>query len=52
MSTRNIEAVRIFRPIALGQVRDDIEACATAIVDLIFGVNLLPPFDKAKLWHA
>jgi hypothetical protein len=48
---RNTEAVRIHRPIALGQVRDDIEACVYALVDIVFGENLLP-VSRVPLWRA
>ena len=48
---RNAEATRIHRPILEGRVRDDVEAVATAIVDILFGENLLPPAKVDVSWH-
>jgi hypothetical protein len=48
--TRNIEAVRIHRPLATGQVRTDVEAAVCAIINVIFGVDLLPPCNPKALW--
>jgi hypothetical protein len=54
---RNIEAVRIHRPIVTGQVRGtrgvrpDVEAAIVCIIDVVFGVNLLPPCNPAAMWH-
>lgn len=50
--TRNTEARRIYRPLTLGQVRDDVEAFAVAVVDIFMKVDLLPPFPQSKLWRA
>lgn len=47
---RNVEAVRIHRPIVSGQVRSEVEAVVIAIVDIIFGVNLLPPMPQGVMW--
>lgn len=54
MSTKqsNIEATRIYRPITLGQVTDKVEACVIAIIDIVMGENLLPPFAESKLWRS
>jgi hypothetical protein len=53
MSNRqaNIEAVRIYRPVATGQVRTTDEAAIIAIVDVIFGVNLLQPCHPSAMWQ-
>lgn len=48
---RNIEAVRIHRPMTLGQVTNGVEAAVVALVDIIFGVNLLPPCRPSLMWH-
>lgn len=49
--TRNIEAIRIHRPVTLGQVKDDIEAAVTAIVEILFGEPMLPPYPQSKMWR-
>lgn len=52
MSTKqsNIEAVRIYRPLTCGQVRDTLDAWTTAVVDILMGVNLLPPHSSKFLY--
>jgi hypothetical protein len=55
----NAEAVRIHRPVATGQVKPgrrpnedaETEAAITAIVLIVFGVDLLPPCNPATLWQ-
>jgi len=47
---RNIEAVRIHRPVTLGQVRDDVEAAVIAVIAILFGEDLLPPVPFYKMW--
>ncbi len=48
---RNVEAVRINRPIVTGQANSVVEAWVAGVVDIIFGVNLLPPMRDGQMWR-
>lgn len=59
MKNDNIIAVNVNRPVVTGQVRPNryngfdphVEAAVTAIVKVMFGINLLPPMSPSKMWR-
>lgn len=48
---RNVEATLIHRPVATGQAKDNLEAVISAIVLILFGIDLLPPCNPNALFH-